>query len=211
MTAEQAEPVFVGAGYAGNWRAIFHDAYGPHPMDWFTEEVERYAWPVFVTNEASDIIAANSKVRALLGIPSGQQPPGPEWNFLARSSDPSYAERLENWDEAMTFVIGLGKGLRRRHVNPERQPPWVTDAYQRFLQGEPEYVTRMLRLWDDAEPLPLTTRMHCPVRWRRENGDLLCFTGVMTVADVWQVLAWHDWIPENAETISLLQELRPAR
>ncbi len=27
----------------------------------------------------------------------------------------------------------------------------------------------------------------------------------MHVADVWQAYAWHDWIPEDAETLQLVQ------
>ena len=39
MTAQQSNPIFAGAGYATNWRAIYHEAYGPRPVEWFTEEV----------------------------------------------------------------------------------------------------------------------------------------------------------------------------
>lgn len=209
MTAAQASPVLAGAGYAANIRAIFHQAYGPWDIDWFTEEVEKSTWPVFVTNEASDLIAANRALRILHGIPLTERLPKPErWNALARASDPSYAERLENWDEVMSFMLGLGKADLRQQVNPERPPTWNVESYQRFLQGNPEYVARMLRLWDPAEPVPHTTRMHYRVRWRHEDGQLMKFTGLMHVADVWQVFAWHDWIPEDAATLGGLDSLR---
>lgn len=209
MTAGQANPILAGAGYATNWRAIYHQAYGPREVDWFTEEVERSAWPVFVTNEASDLIAANRAFRNLVGVPLRERlPRADKWNFLALSSTPSYAERLENWDEAMTFVLGLAKMDLRRQINPERPAPWTTEPYQRFLQGDPIYVTRMLRLWEPAEPVAHTTRMHYPVRWRHESGQLLRFAAMMHVADVWQVFAWHDWVPEDADTLRLLADLK---
>jgi transcriptional regulator with XRE-family HTH domain len=202
LTSEQANPILNGAGYAGNWHAIYNEAYGPRDVSWFAEQVERFAWPVFVTNEASDLIAANKASRRILDIPPGHALPDGEWNMLAEGSKPKLAERLESWDDNMRFTLGLGKALVRREVNPERVPPWVAKAYERFLQGDPALVTRMLQLWSSSEPVAHTTRMTYPVRWRREDGTLLRFTAIMTVADVWHVFAWHDWIPDDAETLA---------
>jgi transcriptional regulator with XRE-family HTH domain len=205
MTVEQANPVLAGAGYATNWRAIFHQAYGPKEVEWFAEQVERSAWPVFVTNEASDLIAANRAFRLLLDIPAKERLPLPEkWNFLALANVPSYAERLENWDEAMSFALGLAKADLRGQANPERPPSWASEAYRRFLQGDPANITRMLKLWGPAEPVPHTTRMHYSVRWRHESGQLMRFAAMMHVADVWQVFAWHDWIAEDADSLRLI-------
>jgi transcriptional regulator with XRE-family HTH domain len=207
MTAEQSNPIFAGAGYATNWRAIYHEAYGPRPVEWFAEEVERSFWPVLVTNEASDIIAANRAVRRIIGIPEAQGLPHTDYNFLAWGSDPEWAKHLESWDEAMMFVLGLAKGLRGRHSTPETPTPWTVDAYKRFLKGDPALITRMLKLWEPSAPLPQTTRMHYPVRWRDDKGRLLQFTAISTVADVYQVFAWHDWVPDDAETLRILQSL----
>jgi transcriptional regulator with XRE-family HTH domain len=211
MTVEQANPVLAGAGYAGNARAIFHEAYGPRPIEWFAEEVERSAWPLFVINEAADLIAANRSFRSLIGIPLTEQLPRPEkWNFIATASDPTYADRLDSWDEAMSFMIGLAKADWRA-ISPERPAPHVNPAYQRFLAGDPAYLTRMLKLWGPAEPVPHTTRMSYPVRWRHDNGDLMRFTATVTTADVWHAFFWVDWIPDDPETLTLLQAGRKRR
>lgn len=205
MTAEQSNPIFAGAGYATNWRAIYHEAYGPRPIEWFEEEVERSWWPVMVTNEAADLIAANRALRYVISVPLSQRLPDPEFNLLAWGSNPEWAAHVDSWDEAMSFILGLAKGLRGRHSDPETPTPWAVAAYQRFLRGDPALITRMLKLWEPAEPLPQTTRMHYPVRWRDDEGRLLRFTSVSTVADVYQVFAWHDWIPDDAETMLLLR------
>ena len=206
MTAEQANPVLAGAGYAGNWRAIYHEAYGPRSIEWFAEEVERCSWPLFVVNEAADLIAANRAFRILVGVPLAARLPDPKkWNFIVTASDPRYANQLESWDEAMRFMIGLAKGDMGRSINPERPAPHNAAAYQRFLQGDPAYVTRMLGLWESTEPVPHTTRMIHPVRWRHTSGQLMSFTSTVTVADVWQAFFWVDWVPEDAETVSLLR------
>jgi len=34
----------------------------------------------------------------------------------------------------------------------------------------------------------------------------MSFTATMHVADVWQELSWHDWVPLDVDTIRLLAE-----
>jgi transcriptional regulator with XRE-family HTH domain len=209
LTKDEAGPILIGAGYAANWRAIFHDAYGPWPVEWFTDQVEQEAWPVFVTNEASDIIAANRLFRSLIGMPPRDRLPMPEkWNLLGLATDQAWADRVDNWDEAVSFVLGLGKTGLQSQVNLERPATWVTEAYKRVLRGDPAYLARMLQLWEPAEPVEHTTRMRYSARWRHTTGEVLRFSGLIHIADVWQVYAWHDWIPENAETLAAIDELR---
>jgi hypothetical protein len=121
-------------------------------------------------------------------------------------ADEAAPDVLENWDEVVRFMIGLGKSDLRVLVNPERPPTWAAEPYRRFLSGDPAYVTRLLQLWEGAEPVSHTTRMHCPVRWRLDDGRLLRFTALMHVADIWQVSAWHDWHPDDPETLKALLE-----
>jgi transcriptional regulator with XRE-family HTH domain len=207
LTAQEANPILAGAGYAANWRALFHRMYGPWDADWFTAEVECVSWPAFVTNEGGDIIAANRAMRRLMGMHLNAPLPNREqWNVLVLLSAPSFSDHLENWDEVVRFMIGLGKSDLRVLVNPERPPTWAAEPYRRFLSGDPAYVTRLLQLWEGAEPVSHTTRMHCPVRWRLDDGRLLRFTALMHVADIWQVFAWHDWHPDYPETLKALLE-----
>jgi transcriptional regulator with XRE-family HTH domain len=205
MPVEQANPVLAGAGYAIDWQAILNERYEQRDVPWFAAQVQQYTWPVFVTNQSSDLIAANHPFRRLVGIPFDELLPRPEkWNFIATASDPEFAGRLENWDEAMRFMIGLGKADPRWQINPERQAPPVNDPFQRFLNGDPQYITRLLNLWQQSEPVAHTTRMTYAIRWRHPSGSVMRFTATMHVADVWQELSWHDWIPQDAETMALL-------
>jgi len=208
MTTGQANPILAGAGYATNWRAIFHEAYGPREVSWFTEQVELATWPVFVTNEASDIVAANRVFRTLIGIPLAETLPRPDkWNFIAMATHPWWADRVDNWDEAMSWALGLAKSGLRRNINLERPAPWSFESYKQLLKGDPAYIARMLKLWEPAEPVDHTTRMRYPARWRHETGAVMRFAAVVHVADVWQVFAWHDWVPEDPETLRLVRDL----
>jgi transcriptional regulator with XRE-family HTH domain len=202
---EGANRVLAGAGYAIDMRHILNQRYDPRPLEWFASEVERYDWPVLVTNQASDVLAANQAFRRLMGIPVDETLPNPKWNFLARASDPAFAPRMENWDEAVGFMVGMIKAEQRWEANVERPAPFMINPFQQFLAGDPAYITRMLRLWESAAPVPITTRMSGRVRWRTESGELLSFTGTMHVADIWQELAWLDWVPDDETTWAYLR------
>ncbi len=206
LPVEETNRVLAGAGYAIDMRHVLNERYEPRPLEWFTEEVERYAWPVFVTNQASAALAANRAGRKLLGIPLTDRLPQPKWSFMARASDPAFASRVENWDEVMGFILGILKGEQRFEANLERMPPPVIEPFQQFLGGDPAYITRLLKLWETAAPIEISTRMAGPVRWRAESGELLSFTGMMHVADLWQELAWLDWVPDDEPTWALLRQ-----
>lgn len=123
------------------------------------------------------------------------------------ASDPAFIERYESWDDGAKFIAGILKAEQRWEANLDRPAPPISDAFQRFLQGDPVYITRLLKLWESIEPVDITTRMAYPVRWRAESGELLSFAATMHVAEVWQELSWHDWIPADGATQAALREL----
>ncbi len=209
MTVEDANPIRAGAGYAIDWQEILNERYEPRDAEWLSNEVEQYAWPVFVTNQASDVICANRTFRSVVGMDAALRLPDKEhWNFLARASDAAFADRMENWDESTRFMLGIAKGDSRWAINLERPTPFLAEALRRFLEGDPAYIRRMLGLWEQAEPVPHTMRMHYRIRWRLTPDELLRFECTMHAADIWQELSWHDWVPADAATWTALEGCR---
>ena len=184
------------------------ERYEHRDLDALAEEVEQYAWPVFVTNQATDLMCANKAFRRVVGIdPHVRLPDKLEWNFLSQASNSAFAGRLESWDESVSFMLGIAKGDPRYAINLERPTPFLIEPLRKFLEGDPIYIRRVLGLWEQAKPVPHTTRMRYPIRYRIETGDLLTFTCTMHVADIWQELSWHDWVPNDAATIAALESL----
>ncbi len=208
LPVEEVNRVLAGAGYAVDLRGLLNERYAPRGVDWFATEVERFLWPVFVTNQASDVLAANRAFRRVIDMPLTERLPNPaKWNIGARASDPAFAACMENWDEVMSFLIGLAKSELRHDVSLEKPAPWTSDAFQTFLKGDPAYIARLPRLWQTAEPVPYTTRMPYRVRWRCPGGEAMRFMCTMHVADIWQDLSWHDWIPEDPASLQALQDV----
>jgi transcriptional regulator with XRE-family HTH domain len=208
IPVEDANPIRAGAGYAIDWKAILNERYEPRDLDALAEEVEHYAWPVFVTNQATDLMCANRAFRRVVGIdPRVRLPDKLAWNFLAHASDPAFADRLDNWDESTSFMLGIAKADPRYAINLERPTPYLTEPLRKFLEGDPGYIRRVLGLWEQATAVPHTTRMRYAVRYRIEGAALLSFACTMHVADIWQELSWHDWVPADAATMAALESL----
>jgi transcriptional regulator with XRE-family HTH domain len=207
ITRERANPIRAGAGYAVDWYSLLNERFVPEP-DLLTEQVERYPWPVFVANQAYDVVATNKVFQAVWDVDLESEYLGMgERNLLAGASDPRFADCIENYDEVITFMIGLAKGDPRFVQNPERPAPWIGGPLQKFLEGDAAYVSRLLRLWESAPPVPHRIRHMYEVRWRYRGELSLRFLGIVTLADIWNELSWNDWVPADTETWSALRAI----
>jgi hypothetical protein len=207
MTREEANPIRAGAGFAVDWYMVLNERFTPD-SGWLMNAVHRYPWPVFVANQGFDLVAANGLFEVVLGIDLATEftKPG-ERNWLAQASSERFAASVENYDELVSFMIGLTKGDPRWSQNPERVAPWLQAPLERFLQGDAHYIKRFLELWEKAAPVPHRTRHLYEVQWRHAKG-LLKFHGVLTIADLWNELSWNDWIPADEATRAAVAEMK---
>jgi transcriptional regulator with XRE-family HTH domain len=197
---EDANRIRAGAGYAVDWYTLLNERY-TSDLAWLEAAVQRPPWPVFVTNQAIDLVYWNRTFESVWDVDVLKEFTDPgERNFLAGASDPNFADCFENYDEVVTFMIGLAKGDPRWEQNPERPAPWLQAPLQRFLSGDPAYIRRFFELWEKAAPLPHRTRHTYDLRWLYRREHPMRFTGIVTVVDIWNELSWNDWIPADAET-----------
>ena len=209
LTAEQSSVLRAGAGFAPDMKRIFYGRLGPYELHDLQEQANRCTWPVFVTNISADILVANKAYFHVLGSELEQAFRADPWrrNLVSVASDPRVAKRVRNWDESMRFFIGLMKGEERWQHNLERPAPLLEGALRRFLDGDPEYVRRMLSLYESAPAVRHTTRIHSRIVWVLEDGRAIAFKSLIHVADLYQELSWHDWLPETAADQAMLESL----
>ena len=212
LTPEEAAPIRAGAGYTVDLRWLISGRYAPTDIQALAAKAERHAWPVWVTNIAGQILVANQGFRRVLGkeLAAAFDSDPARRNFISSASDPLFADRLVNWDEAVGFMIGVAKGETRTEHNLERPSGYTADAITRFLQGDPAYVRRLMMLWQDTPPQPLSMRANYPWHWRALDGRVMRFTCVIHIADIWNELLWGDYIPDDAETWQILSSCRPS-
>jgi transcriptional regulator with XRE-family HTH domain len=209
LTAEQSGPIRAGAGYAPDMKRIFYERLGPYELSDLQEQAERYNWPAFVTNISADVLVANRAFFRVIGSDLAtlfREDPTYR-NFLSVASDARFSDRVKNYDESMRFFIGLMKGEERWQHNLERPVPLLEGPMRRFLSGDPAYVSRMVRLYQEAEPVRHTTRVDSRFVWELEDGRVVTFRSMIHVADLYQELAWHDWLPETAADHAVVESL----
>lgn len=209
LTAEQSSAIRAGAGFAPDMRRIFYERLGPYDVHDLQEQANRYSWPVFVANLAADILVANEPFFRVLGSELEQlfRADATQRNLLSVASDPRFAKRVRNWDESMRFFIGLMKGEERWQHNLERPVPMLEGPLRRFLDGDPELIRRTLSLYESAAPVRHTTRIASRFVWALEDGREITFKSLIHVADLYQELSWHDWIPETAADHAVLESV----
>jgi transcriptional regulator with XRE-family HTH domain len=171
-------------------------------------EMERLPWPVFAPNELMDLVFANTVALRLWRVDLSREflEPG-ERNFFRIASNPRFADRVVNWDEAVGTMVGMWKGHHRGRETLEQPSPYFQRLLQDFLAGDPKYVRRLLDLWERVPAREPKVRFHYrPVIRDPEVGEMR-FLGILGPANETEALAWHDWIPTDAESWQRLTTL----
>ena len=208
---QDANQILAAAGYAVDWSTLLEGRY-IFDIDDARAQLERCPWPAFLTDQAINVVATNRLLEAIFDVElATEYLDAGDRNLLGGASDPRFARYLENYDEVVSFMIGLAKGDPRFQQNPERPAPWLEEPMSRFLRGDPSLITRVMALWETVEPIPHRTRHQFEVRWLYRGKTPMRFQGVLTVADLWNELSWNDWIPADEETWRILRDMVPDR
>jgi len=202
--------ILEAAGYAFDWQDL-----GPDSRDLgFDEasaqaEIDRVAWPCFVTSDFAEVVCANAVVQRLWGVDLRREYTDiHDRNLLSVASNPRFADRCENWDEAVGTLVSMFKGHHRGGEMLDDPSPYFKRVFERFMAGGPKYVARFLRLWETAPPATVQLRWHYPVVWRDPEAGLIDFDCLVTSANLREGWAFNDWIPRDATSWSALERLR---
>lgn len=207
LTQEQANPIRRASGHPEDWYAILHDRFPPEERNW-QAEVDACPWPAFVANQAIDVPYSNLPMaRILRADPEQDLLVREERNLLSQVTNRRFVELFANFDEVVSFMIGTVKGDPRWQQSLANPSPWMKSRFEMFLAGDPEYVSRVMQLWAQAPPVPHRARHVYPVRMHHPNRAIMRFRATATIADLWNELTWHEWVPEDADTWRLLESL----
>jgi transcriptional regulator with XRE-family HTH domain len=201
--------ILEAAGWASDWQQIATPVADLGlTQDEAQRECARAMWPCFVMTEMSEVIVANSVATALWGVDLQREyTEVAERSMLAVASDPRFADRVANWDEAIGTLVSVFKGHYRGPEQLEAPSPLFNSILERFLAGEPRYVARFLKLWQERPPAPLLLRWHYPVVWQDPAGRIT-FDCVVSTANEREGWAFNDWIPVDAESWRVLEAVK---
>jgi transcriptional regulator with XRE-family HTH domain len=205
LDALQVEPVqrseiLVGASYAAERAPL--DASTPgysFTVEEARHHIEEQPWPVAVLNENLEVIAANSVAQKLWDIDLDREFPNPiDRNMLVVASSPRFADRLRNWDEAISAGVALLKGHHRApETMPEGTQTYFAAVLKRFFEGDPQYIAHFLTLWENVAPRSPKVRWSYPVAWDAPGFGEIRFRVTVNTCNESLGLAFNDWLPED--------------
>jgi transcriptional regulator with XRE-family HTH domain len=156
LPGEETARLLVAGGYAPVAAAAdAGDQFGHYALDEIRADLRARPWPAYVSNQAYDLVEANAAWQQAIGVDLAREFLGfGERNLIVSLSQPSWADRIDNWDAVVSFLIGLAKGDPRRREDDDRPLPWLEVPFKRFLEGDAAYIRRFFDLWDSAPPIP---------------------------------------------------------
>ncbi len=211
VSVMERNAILEAAGYAADNREIVPRV---TELDLSPEEsqaeLDRLTWPAFVLNDASEVVFTNSIMERVWGVDlSSEFQDVSERSMLAVASDPRFADRLLNWDEAVGSLAAVYKGHFRGGEDLEEPSPAFKRVLDKFLSGDPTYVARFLKVWQDASSaVVVDLRWHYRMVWDVPGigaMDLDCVVSHCNQSEAW---SFNDWIPRDAVSWAVLDELK---
>jgi transcriptional regulator with XRE-family HTH domain len=178
-----------------------------------TEEIERFPWPACVLDEWMAVMSANTVAQRLWGVDLRHEFTQPvERNLLSIASNPRFADRCLNWEEAVSTALAGFKWHHRGENDPDAPSPYFAAVVEHFLTGDPKYVGKFGELWQKVKPLKIKQRWSYPIVMQEPEG-ILRFRVFVTGANEPLGLVFNDWIPLDAGTWLALDQIakRPQR
>jgi transcriptional regulator with XRE-family HTH domain len=171
--------------------------------------VDRYKWPAFVVDKFLGVVAANRAAQTLWGVDLDREFQDPlERNLLSVATNPRFADRIANWDEAVGHVVAVRKAHDWAPEQLEAPSPYLSALLERLLQGDPKYVARLIDLWQKApEAWSQKMRWSYPLMWVEPGIGTLRFECLASTASELEGLAFNDWIPTDSLTWLGLEKL----
>jgi transcriptional regulator with XRE-family HTH domain len=208
LPLDDGNPIRVGAGFAIDWRGVLDRRYIAD-LDDIKRQADETPWPVFITNQGSYVVHWNRAFELVWDVDVERDFPDPlTRSLLSGAGIARFTRCIVNYEETMSFFLGLFKGDPRKEQDLEQPAPWNYDAVQRLFEGDPGELRRLLDVWERAEPIPHKIRHQYHVAWRHRGvGPVLRFIGQLAVCDIWNELNWQEWVPADGETWARMASL----
>ncbi|TMB69402.1 MAG: helix-turn-helix transcriptional regulator [Chloroflexi bacterium] len=196
--------ILTSAGFAPQGAPLAPDVTPGYvfTLDEAARHIEEHPWPACVVNEVMEIVAANTVAQRLWDVDFARELTTPiERNFLSVASNPRFASKVPNWDEGVGVGVAILKGHHRDpQTSPEASTAYFAGVMEHFLQGDPQYIARFLKLWEEVPPRAPKVRWSFPVLWDEPGLARMSFKVLISSASEPDALAFNDWIPTDAAT-----------
>jgi transcriptional regulator with XRE-family HTH domain len=172
-------------------------------------ETESYPWPAFVLSERGEVLSANTPAQRTWGVDLRREFLDPvERNMLSIASNPRFADRCLNWEEAVTIILRMFKTFHRQPEDLESPTPYMNALLAHFMAGDPKYVGRLAELWQKApSAYSYKYRTTYPIVWDTPGVGVMRFRCLISPVNEPDGLNINDWIPIDETSWSVLRAI----
>ena len=176
------------------------------------EWVERTPWPQFVLDENIQVVVGNSVVQELWAVDFEREfPTIQDRNLTSFATNRRFADRAVNWDEMVAYNVAVWKG---HHLGPEsldHPSPYFEAALRQIAKGDPDYIRRFLNVWEKTQAKTPKVRDRYRVVWCDPEHGEMRFLALSCAANQSAGLWFHDWIPVDADSWTVLEAMKTGR
>jgi len=212
-TQHEVNDVLSDAGFA-EIRTLFPLSEYPSyffRLDELDDAVAKIPWPVFVSSDAVEVLAANADMQAVWDVDFDYERSWrtrPQMNLLSVASHHHFADRVVNWREVVGTIASVHKGRPYGAASLDSLTPLLEDVLREFASGDPAFLAELLDVWANTPPMPAKVRQHYRVVWRDRDFGEMRFLAQMSTASEPDGWAFNDWHPLDADTWSALERVK---
>ncbi len=204
--------ILRGAGFIDDATWVGRQADNPeYSLDEAVAHMSEVPWPAHINSESFEVLAANDLIQALWGIDMVAEFPDPvDRNLAAVLTTPRFADCVVNWDDAARMFASMVKGgYGTEAIHDDGPNSYLAAVTERLLSGDPQYVQRFLRIWNDATGEVRKWRFTYPLVWQRGDLPEMRFLVVVSPANLHDYMTFNEWVPVDAATWHALTLLAP--
>jgi transcriptional regulator with XRE-family HTH domain len=206
--------ILRGAGFTDDATWVGRQADNPeYSFDEAVALMREVPWPSHLNSETFEVLAANDLIQAVWGIDMVAEFPDPvDRNMAAMLTTRRFGDPLVNWDAAVTMFASMVKGgYGTEAIHDDGPNSYLAAVTERLLSGDPRYVQRFLKIWNDATGEVRKWRFTYPVVWQRDDLPEMRFLVIVSPANLHDYMTFNDWVPVDAATWQALGLLADSR
>ena len=160
------------------------------PLSELQGALDSYSWPCLALNERFEIVAWNQQAVRVAELDFRTALPESHQRNLLRIAVPRhFRERVQNWDEVVSVMVGMYKNHHMGSEDLAEGSPYFQSMVTDIARNDGDFLARLMGLWANTPARKQATRIVFRVAWRTGEGTPLSFNCLITAWDEFDAIS----------------------
>ena len=185
-----------------------HYYYTRDELQAFSEDMP---WPEFAVDDSMEVVSANAAIEAVWRVDYQHERSvrsRAQMNVLSVASDNHFADRVDNWDEAIGMLVSI---VKARYPEPHKldgDDAYFNEVLAEFATGDPAFLARLMNVWAATEARDSKCHWAYRIVWNDVEFGQMRFIAICAVANEPDATSFHSWIPVDGESWTVLERVK---